>query len=231
MAICCFEASSFIGSGPFYGCLKRETPVRMKTISHLSNTQPRHMLRRIKGVGWGPLESSWKREGLEWRRQVEGVIGCWLRWKSQRVRHIRLVGEGRPFPSTLLWFLWKESWEKAAAAAGRRRLWLRWLKPKGCRQGTVLAIFHCFCLQPTNPSLWCIEYLFHTAQALNVAGEGWEAEELEPGAGWRIPGCCLYGPNGCLEHTLGVTNDVISFVWEKKKNEIPLVITQWSLCF
>lgn len=44
-----------------------------------------------------------------------------------------------------------------------------------------------------------------------------KAEELEPGAGWRIPGCCLYGPNGCLEHTLGVTNDVISFVWEKKK--------------
>lgn len=28
-----------------------------------------------------------------------------------------------------------------------------------------------------------------------------------------------------------MTNDVISFVWEKKKNEIPLVITQWSLCF
>lgn len=40
---------------------------------------------------------------------------------------------------------------------------------------------------------------------------------LEPGAGWRIPGCCLYGPSGCLEHTLGVTDDVIPFVWEKLK--------------
>ena len=40
---------------------------------------------------------------------------------------------------------------------------------------------------------------------------------LEPRAGWRIPGCCLHGPSGCLEHTLGVTSDVIAFVWEEMK--------------
>lgn len=54
----------------------------------------------------------------------------------------------------------------------------------------------------------------HSWFSMQPEKAGRERGGLEPGAGWRIPGCCLYGPSGCLEHTLGVTNDVISFVWE-----------------
>lgn len=55
----------------------------------------------------------------------------------------------------------------------------------------------------------------------------WErGEARSPGAGWRIPGCCFYGPSGCLEHALGVTDDVTAFVWEKKLKY--LCATQWD---
>lgn len=129
---------------------------------------------------------------------MEQVGGYLLRWKKSKGQ-VYVLWNREGLSLQLSFDFFGRNLEAAgAAAAGWRRLGPQWLKPKGCRQGTVLAIMHCFVSGRRTQSCLCRRRCggaqsiwFHTARVLSgrrrrLVGRGAGAQSRVENS-WMLP--------------------------------------------